>query len=60
MIKHRMDMKKRSHQIIVAAMADMVDEGLTVHEVFDVLEDIKNQTFPALAELSRQVKGASK
>ncbi|MNO43384.1 hypothetical protein D3C76_336030 [compost metagenome] len=41
-----------NHGLIVTGMLGMVeDEGLTPHEVFDVLEDIKRQTWHALAEI---------
>lgn len=41
-----------NHGLIVTGMLQMVeDEGLTPHEVFDVLEDIKRQTWHALSEI---------
>lgn len=53
----KLDLTKRSHQIIVGTMASMVeDEGLTPREVFEVLEDIKNQTWPALSEIYHERK----
>lgn len=54
----QLDLNKTSHQLIVAALGMMIDdEGLTVHQVAEVLEDIKRQTFPALSEMSRENKG---
>ena len=61
MTKHRLDLNKRSHQLVVVGLTAMVeDDGLTMHEAFDVLEDIKRQVFPALMEISRERKGATK
>ena len=61
MIKHRLDLNKRSHQLVVVGLTAMVEgDGLTMHEAFHVLEDIKSQVFPALMEISRERKGATK
>lgn len=38
-------------QLIIAGMAGLIDEGYTPHEVFNLLDDTKNNTFHALAEL---------
>jgi hypothetical protein len=51
--RKRMDLNNRNNQLIIAGMAGLIDDGLTPHEVFEVLDDIKNQTFPALAEMYR-------
>lgn len=53
----KMDLTKVSNQLIVAGLAGMIDdEGLTMHEAFDVLEDIKRNIFPALMEMQRERK----
>ena len=50
----KMDMKKISHQFVVSGLVAMVeDDGLTPHQAFEVLEDIKRQTWHALAEIHR-------
>ncbi|WP_214630022.1 hypothetical protein [Paenibacillus agaridevorans] len=60
MRKHRMDLKKLSHQMVVSGLVGMIeDDGMTLHEAFEVLEDIKSQTFPALAEIARERKGTA-
>ncbi|MBS4200291.1 hypothetical protein KHA93_11680 [Bacillus sp. FJAT-49732] len=41
-------------QLIVAGMAGLVDEGHSPHEVFKLLEDVKRNTFHALAEIGRE------
>ncbi|MEF3312340.1 hypothetical protein PV433_25985 [Paenibacillus sp. GYB004] len=52
-----MDQNNFNHKLIIAALAGMVeDDGLTPHEAFAVLEDIKRNTFHALAEIHREVK----
>lgn len=40
-------------QLIVAGLAGLIDEGYTFHEVMDLLEETKRNTFPALMEMSR-------
>ena len=53
----KLDMNNPNHQIIIGAMVAMVEEdGLTPHEVFDVLEDIKRNTFHALVSIRNEVK----
>jgi hypothetical protein len=55
--KNKFDINNISHGLVVTGMLRMVEEdGLTVHEVFDVLEDIKRQTWPALAEIQAERK----
>lgn len=52
----KMDLTKRSQQLILAGLTAMIsDDGLTFHQAMEVLEDIKRQTFPALMEISREV-----
>lgn len=48
----QLELNNLNHQLIVAALTSMVDdEGLSPHEVFEVLEDIKRKTFHALLEI---------
>lgn len=54
--RKRMDLSNFNTQLIVAGMAGLVDEGLTPHEVFEVLEDIKQNTFHALADINADNK----
>ena len=58
-MRKKCDLTKMSQQLIVAGLAGMIeDDGLTFHEAMEVLEDIKSQCFPALMEISREVKAA--
>lgn len=43
-------------QLIVAGMAGLIDEGRSFHEMVEVLETIKRQTFPAMMEIARGVE----
>jgi hypothetical protein len=57
----KMDINNMNNQLIIAGMTGLVDDGLSPHEVFDVLEDIKRNIFPALAEIHQEnKKGATK
>jgi hypothetical protein len=49
------DLNNLNQQLIIAGMAGLIDEGLNFHEMMQVVEDIKRQTFPAMMELSRGV-----
>lgn len=40
-------------QLIVAGMAGLIDEGRTFHEMMEVLEAIKRETFPAMMQIAR-------
>lgn len=61
MSKQKLQMNKLSHQMVISGLVGMVeDDGLTLHEAFEVLEDIKRQVFPALMEISRERKGVTK
>lgn len=48
------DLSNFNQRMIVSGMAGLIDEGLTFHQMVEVLEDIKRQTFPALMEISRE------
>ncbi len=53
----KLDLDNRNHQIIVAALASLVeDEGHSPRDVMALLEDIKKNTFHALMEISRERK----
>lgn len=52
--KKRMDLQNPFHAHIVGCLANMVElDGLTPHEAFEVLDDIKQNTFHSLAELMK-------
>ncbi len=51
------DVNNRNVKLILGALAGMVeDDGLTPHEAFELLDEIKNQTWHALMELKRGAK----
>lgn len=54
--KPRLDLNNLDHQLIVAAMANMAKKGMTPHQIFELLEDIKNNTFHSLAEIYREAQ----
>jgi len=46
-----------NQQFIITGLVGLVeDEGLTPHEAFQVLEDIKRNTFHALNEIRQEAK----
>jgi len=54
--KQKLD-KSMNIQFIVAGLAGLIEgEGYNFHEAMEVLEDIKRNTFPALMEISQEVK----
>ncbi|MFH5182920.1 hypothetical protein ACHHV8_09980 [Paenibacillus sp. TAB 01] len=55
---HTIDMKNRNVVLIVSALASMVeDEGKTPREAFQMLEDIKRDTWHALQQIHMEAKG---
>lgn len=54
--RKRMDITNFNTKLIIAGMTGLVDDGLTPHEVFEVLEDIKQNIFHALAEISAETR----
>ena len=53
----RFDPNNRAHAFVITGMLEMVEnDGLTPHEVFEVMEDIKRQTWHALAEIRAERK----
>jgi glucan phosphorylase len=56
--KSAFNLNSLHQQLIIAGLAGLVeDEGLSPHEAFEVLEEIKRNTFHALAEIGREAKG---
>lgn len=54
------DLDNRNTQLVIAALAGMVDdEGLTMHQAFERLEEIKRATFSALMQMQREAREAS-
>lgn len=54
MKKLQMDQTKMSNMLVITGLLKMVeDDGLTPHEAFEVLEDIKRQTWHALSQIHR-------
>lgn len=52
--KNRMDIHNPLHAHIIGCLANMVTvDGLTPHEAFEVLDDIKQKTFHSLSELKK-------
>jgi len=53
-MKKELDLKNFHQQLIITGMIGLVeDEGYTPHEVFELLEEMKKQTFHALSDISR-------
>lgn len=54
----QMDMKRHGDIFIIDGLRRLVEEsGMTPHEAFEVLEDIKRQTWHALADIHAETKG---
>lgn len=54
MDKTKLDLSNFNQQLIITGMAGLIeDDGLTFHEMIQVLEDIKKQTFPAMMQIAR-------
>ena len=47
------DLNNFNQQLIISGMVGLIDEGLSFHEMVEILEDIKRKTFPALIKISR-------
>lgn len=58
--RKRMDPNSTGVKIIMAGMAELIDEGNTPHEAFEILEDIKQNIFHALAEIHAENKAKAK
>lgn len=52
-----MNLDNQNQQLIIAGLTGMVDdEGLTLHEALEVLEDIKRNIAPALMQIASERK----
>jgi len=52
-----LDLNNPFHAHIVGCLANMVEvDGLTPHEAFEVLDDIKQKTFFSLSEITKANK----
>lgn len=50
----RADLNRKAEMFIVVGLTELVEEhGYTPHQAFEILEDIKSQTWHALAEIHR-------
>lgn len=54
--KQRFDIKNFDHQVIVSGMVALAEKGLTPHQIFELLDSIKSEVWPALAEISREAR----
>lgn len=53
----KLDLNNINQQLIIAGLIGLVeDDGLTTHEAFRLLDEIKRNTFPALMEIKREVE----
>lgn len=54
MDKAKTDLNNFNQQLIITGMVGLIEgDGLTFHEMIQVLEDIKKQTFPAMMQIAR-------
>lgn len=54
----KLDIKNLNHGFVITGLLQMVeDDGLTPHEAFEVLEDIKRNTYHALMEAYQEKWG---
>jgi len=44
-----------NQQLIIVALANMIDEGFSARETFEVLEEIKSNVWSALKELEMEL-----
>lgn len=56
MSKTKLDFKNINHQIVISALAGLIDDGYTAREVLELMEDCKNQLFFALREMEIENK----
>jgi len=51
----KLDLNNINQQLIIAGLMGLVaDDGLTPHEAFVLLDEIKQQTFHALSQIKRE------
>lgn len=63
MDKTKLDMTNANHQMLISALAGLIDDGYTAREVLELLEDCKNKLFFALREMeieNREKRGKAK
>lgn len=55
MPKTKLDLNNPLHQIIVGTLVSLVEnQKYTAREVFELMEDVKNQTFFSLLEIQKE------
>lgn len=55
--KKTMEDSKLGTPFVITGLMHMIeDEGLTTRQAFEILEDIKNQTFHALRDVEKEVR----
>jgi hypothetical protein len=58
-VMSKFNMNSFGQQLIITGLARLVEEeGLTPHEAFQVLEEIKRNTWHALTEIKQEAKKA--
>ncbi|WP_197072008.1 hypothetical protein [Geobacillus kaustophilus] len=51
----KLDLNNINQQLIIAGLTGLVsDDGLTPHEAFALLDEIKQQTFHALVQIKQE------
>jgi len=53
--KVKFDQSDPNQQLIIAALANMIDEGFSARETFQILEEIKINIWSALKELEMEL-----
>ncbi|MGG1481446.1 hypothetical protein ABE402_11135 [Bacillus smithii] len=52
----KLDLNNFNQRLIIAGLTGLVeDDGLTPHDAFRLLDEIKRNTFPTLIEIKRDV-----
>jgi len=55
MSKVKFNQSDMNQQLIIAALANMIDEGFSARETFEVLEEIKKNVWSGLKELEMEL-----
>jgi hypothetical protein len=51
----KLDLNNINQQLIIAGLTGLVaDDGLTPNEAFELLDEIKRSTFPALMKIKKE------
>ena len=53
--KVKFDQSNQNQQLIIAALANMIDEGFSARETFEVLEEIKKNVWSGLKGLEMEL-----